>query len=130
MMIQLSTPQLQEQVVQLDSWYDRSFRNIAESEWGVSSDGDVESPTGYFWLVEIPEHAGERAEMFTACEVGRDWDDGVYQYPEPVPSWYLVTTDSNGLWWVYEADSEEAAKQVYLELEQAYATWSTTEEEQ
>lgn len=105
--------------------FDRTFRNICEAGWANESDGDVESPYGHFSLVEIPEPGGELDELIAACEVGREYDDGVHQYPLPAPGWYVAVVDSNGFWWVYATatQSESGARWIFSVMRDQYSQW-------
>jgi hypothetical protein len=111
---------------ELDSMFDRTFRQICESGWANESDGNVEAPCGYFFIVEIPEKGGELDELIDACEVGREYDDGTFQYPLPAPGWYIAVTDSNGLWWVFGSDTgaESVARRDYNERVEAFSLWN------
>ena len=112
----------------LHSKFDQTFRNICSNDWPDASDGDVESAVGYFYLVEIPDQGPSLAAMIEMCEVGREYDDGVHQYPLPAPGWYLVKTDSNGLWWALGTESGDRApvQAKYDQYVQDYADWCDT----
>ena len=97
-----------------------AFRAVVTAGWGVKSSGDVEAPTGHFAVVEIPEHAGERAEMRAAVF------DGDAEAAEGFDcldaGWYLVTEDSNGNV-SYSRDSQVWVNRRFDELDAAYALW-------
>ena len=97
--------------------YDPLFKAIVTGDWSIESDGDVESTTGAFALVEIPHHAGELAEMQDA------FNDPDTDYTWPDPGWFVTTEDSNGQIWVYEFASEREATVAYRKLIDEYTEW-------
>ena len=107
------------------------MQNIITAGWAVKSDGHVESPTGHFALVEIPEHMGERDEMMDAvyettdAVFGDDWED---EYILPESGWYIVTEDSQGFVHLYRHSGENAAKAAYARFEREYSTWNGADE--
>lgn len=66
-----------------------TFKAIVEALWGVMSSGATDAPTGHFAVVEIPEHAGERAEMADAVF---DGDNATFDDLET--GWYFVIQHS------------------------------------
>lgn len=70
-----------------------AFKALAEAGWGVMSSGAVEAPTGRFTVVEIPEHAGERAEMREAVFT----DDNAGNFDSMESGWFFVTQSSSGV---------------------------------
>jgi hypothetical protein len=88
----------------LSSIFDRTFRNICSAGWANESDGNVEAPCGYFFIVEIPEKGGELDELITACEVGREYDDGTFRS---------------------RSGAESAARHEYNERVQTFSAWDT-----
>lgn len=99
------------------------FRSIVSADWGVKSDGDVESSVGYFAVVEVPAHDGERAEMRDAV-FGENLDEE--QVFDKLPSgWYFVTQHSDGNVYVTQCTNEADANQRYANLEEVYSQWVT-----
>lgn len=99
------------------SKYDRLFKDLVSAEWCVKSDGNVEAPTGYFSITEIPEHPGELADMKSAVEQDQD------SYEEwPEPGWYFTTENSDGMIRVYATD-KGAAEILYQSYLKQYAEW-------
>lgn len=105
----------------LHEQYDGLFKTIVSSEWGERSSGNVESPSGYFALVEIPSSEGERHEMVEALEVG--------EFILPDPGWYLTIENNGGLIWVHQYQSHYSAQREYNKLERLYVAWDTDEDE-
>ncbi len=104
----------------LDAKYDNLFKQIVTAGWGVKSDGHVESPTGYFGLVEIPSHLGERVEMVAALEL--DGDDTLL-FNEIERGWFITQHMDSGIIYVYEMKIKNHAETVYQQLERIYAEW-------
>lgn len=101
--------------------YDSLFKSIVTEGWCVSSTGDVESPTGYFSITEIPAHDGERDEMWAAVldeTTGLDIDADL-----PDPGWYLTIEESNGMICVFEMKHKEQAQVAYQKYEKDYDDW-------
>jgi hypothetical protein len=95
------------------------FRSIANAGWGVKSDGDVEAPVGYFTLVEIPSHDGERAEMRDAV-FGENLDEEAI-FDKVEAGWYIVTQSSTGNIFVNPCKDEVEANKRYSNLEEGYS---------
>lgn len=114
----------------LDSMFDRTFRNICEADFARESDGNVEAPTGYFYIVSIPDLGSALNDMIEECQVGREYDDGTWQYPLPAPGWYFVQTDSNGLWWAFGSDTgaEAPARRRFNAAQAEYSKWLEQDE--
>jgi hypothetical protein len=98
--------------------YDALFKEIVLAGWATRSDGNVDSPTGYFAVVEIPDHLHELAEMRDAVDpdssLVTDW---------PESGWYVTVENSDGLIWVFRAGSQLQADTAYDEQVLAYADW-------
>ena len=112
----------------LDSKYDNFFKAVVTAEWCVKSDGNVEAPSGFFALVEVPSHQGEYQQMVEAVfDEPRtvSWADYMRDhYPEmPAPGWYVTTELSTGIIVVMEYPLQIAADKAYRELFDAYAMW-------
>lgn len=102
------------------------MRSIVNAGWHVKSDGHVEFPSGYFSVVEIPAHEGERAEMRDAV-FGENLDEE--QVFDKMPSgWYFVTQHNDGSIYVTQCKDEADANQRYDNLETVYAEWATPDE--
>jgi hypothetical protein len=104
---------------ELDARYDNLFKTIVSSGWSEQSDGDVESPQGYFAVVEIPYSEAERQDMANACDLGWDHEDW------PDPGWYVTTETDRGLIWVYEFASSIGAHRRYDALVKDYGDWAS-----
>lgn len=117
-----------EQSKLLHNKYDALFKHIIGAEWCVKSDGNVESPSGYFALVEIPSHTGEFAEMLDAINTGLPES---MQFPEedwPEPGWYVTMETEAGTIWVASYPSKSIAEQTYQTLAKHYNEWATEDE--
>lgn len=106
-------------VVLVDSKYDSLFKEIITAGWCIKSDGHVESPQGYFALVEIPAHRGELVEMFDAVEPQSLGD--LDEWPES--GWYVTVENSDGLIHVYKCAAKYLAEDAFAEREGAFARW-------
>lgn len=109
----------------LDAKYDNLFKQIVTAQWGVKSNGDVESPTGYFGLVEIPSHVGERNEMRDAVFGDEPFSDDEFTNLTSWPDagWYITQEMDSGIIWVYRMASQAGAEREYAKLERTYAEW-------
>ena len=102
------------------------MRSIVNAGWHVKSDGHVVFPVGYFSVVEIPAHAGERAEMRDAV-FGENLDEEkVFDTIEA--GWYFVTIHDDGNVYVTRCENEDEANQRYANVETVYAEWATPDE--
>lgn len=103
--------------VLLAAEFDNLFKEIITAGWCVKSDGHVESPQGYFAVVEIPSHPGELKEMQDAVEEGMrpftDW---------PKAGWYFTTENSDGLIHVYKMSHDRSWETFAKTLDQ-YVKW-------
>jgi len=108
--------------------YDPFFKWACSPDIADKSDGTVECPSGYFALIDMREAD----------------DNGVNQYSEVIQAVFAdmgqpdliaglipllgiyVTTESNqGLIWVYEFDTLEAAEEFYGPFEAVYSYWNS-----
>lgn len=100
--------------------HDEIFRQIISTGWAVKSNGDVDSPSGYFAVVEIPGDTGSLAEMRDAVE-----PHGEYRYLTnwPDPGWYVTLENELGQIFVYKTGSQITAMGEYYRLEADYERW-------
>lgn len=102
------------------------FRSIVNAGWHVKSDGHVVFPVGYFSVVEIPTHVGERAEMRDA--VFSEDETEAEEFDKVEAGWYFVTQHDDGNIYVTPCKDEADANQRYTNLETVYAEWATPDE--
>lgn len=102
--------------------YDRLFKSIVSSGWANESDGNVESVTGYFALIEIPSNIGELQEMQHAVDESSLIED---EWPES--GWYTCYENSDGLIFVFEWRNEAAARDWYSKQEELFGRWDLEE---
>lgn len=100
--------------------YDLLFKEIVISEWCVSSDGNVESPSGYFSLTEIPNLENEMHEAVDSKE----------EYEWPDSGWYITQELNTGIIWVFEYPNEEKAQKEYDRLLAEFIEWNDDEDDQ
>jgi hypothetical protein len=100
--------------VQPSKW-DALFKEIITAGWAVKSDGHVESPQGYFAVVEIPDHQGELDEMKDALDLlpGEEM---------PPSGWYFTIENNQGLIFVYRTIDRNAAF-FFKERMEEFAKW-------
>jgi hypothetical protein len=99
-----------------------AFRSIVSAGWNVKSGGEVEAVTGHFAIVEIPAHAGERAEMRDAVFSDNPDEEKVF---DSIPAgWFMVIEDSQGNVGLVNADNEADAHQMFQNAEAEYAEWA------
>jgi hypothetical protein len=94
--------------------FDRLFKELVTIEWCVKSDGHVESPQGYFAIVEIPSHPGELNEMMEALSTPYDF---------PASGWFITVEDNMGFIFVYRTSGEAQANELYDLLLDQYVKW-------
>lgn len=104
---------------------DGALLAIGYAGWGVKSDGHVECPgAGYFFLIEVPEHPGERAELRAAVF---EFDEGMHDDMEAFDAlrsgWYVLNRREDGSVMVTECDNRDRAEQMYRTCESVYADW-------
>jgi hypothetical protein len=102
--------------------WDNCFKSIVTGEWGVKSDGDVEAPSGYFALVEVPLNLRERADMVDACRNNFDNDEDWFTIE---PGWYITSENNQGLIYVWKMPDKSAAEICYDGLQREYSRWSS-----
>lgn len=104
----------------VDSRFDNLFRQIITAGWNVKSDGEVESPTGFFALVEIPtKYTGEYYEMLLAVEgepLQLPWN-------ELESGWYVTVENSDGIIFVFKCPGKSFAENLYTATETQYNKW-------
>jgi hypothetical protein len=109
----------------LASKYDGLFKQIITAGWAVKSDGNVESPLGYFALVEIPSSSGERDEMSGALELN-EHDQQLFE--ELTSAWFITREMNTGIIYVYQC-GELFAKTWYDRLEKIFLMWEAESDE-
>lgn len=100
------------------SEYDGLFKSIITAGWNTESDGNVESPYGFFALVELPAHEGEFTELAEA--VFEDDTEAIEQLRNLPRGWYFTMENSDGLIWVYEMIGELSAKHIFANRQAAF----------
>lgn len=107
----------------LESRYDKIVDGLVMADWSNASNGDVESPTGAYALIEI--NSRDDREFWSAVEsVKQDLlltesdHDTV-----PAPGWYISQRTSSGILYTFEFENETYAREVYSLLENEYAAW-------
>lgn len=108
------------EVKELASEHDDTFKLICQEGWANQSSGNVEAPTGYYWLVEVTADGAEQDFMGTVQSELEKYGQ-TYIYPDT--GWYVVVQDNQGIWFVYEVPSETAARDIYSRLEAEYLAW-------
>lgn len=101
---------------------DAAFKQIITAGWNVKSGGDVESPQGFFAVIEIPAHKGELADMIDAVELS---DEDVATLPQA--GWYFTVENEHGqivTSFLGEGeDGREASLSNFARLEVSYNDW-------
>lgn len=99
---------------------DEVLYQISLEGWANESNGDVESPTGYFSRITItPEELREVTEAFsdTIEELG-------FKLTGSLVGFFLLTEDGQGFVEVDEFPDETALTQAYREREAEYLEWA------
>lgn len=97
---------------------DEVLDRMASDGWANASDGDVESPEGWFALiVNTPAEMPEVAQAFEdeIAEAGADVDALVGNF--------ILAVDSNGFVSVDEYGTAREAQAEYARREDAYSAW-------
>lgn len=90
---------------------ERTLDGLVTAGWANASDGDVESPTGHFALIDLTTEREAMAELLD--------DDEIL----PDPAWYVVIVDTIGNRYVESHRTEGDATIRYNDLERAYLAW-------
>jgi hypothetical protein len=90
------------------------FKALVTAGWANESDGDVESVTGHFAIIDM---STERDMMRDVCEeMGVKWVDGIAY------NWFTLREDSQGFMH-YEATNERGAHKWFNEMQERYSLW-------
>lgn len=97
--------------------------SMCMQEWANQSDGDSESPTGYFWLIcnsndELLEIADAFGDEIQECEV---------KFAE-IRGNFIVSTGSQGFVYVESFDTPELALAKFEALSTEYWEWDSDSE--
>lgn len=111
-------------VNELASQHDDTFKEICIEEWGNQSDGNVEAPTGYFWLVEVADGSVDNQWQSFMESVQSELEKYDATFVNPDPGWYVVVQDNNGIWFVHECASELDARRLFSNLAESYNEWA------
>lgn len=103
--------------------YDPLFKEIVGSSWCVRSSGNVEAPSGFFSVTEIPDNVHELDDMRDALieRLEGTFDDLAAW---PAPGWYVTVENSDGIIFVYEVRDEVEANFQFANLEDQFDVWS------
>ncbi len=103
---------------------DEALHHMSLEGWGVKSDGDVESPAGFFTLfVNKPE---EMAEIFAAFE--DELNDLRIHDHQTLTGNFVLVEDELGFVHCFSHLTEYSATAQYNELAQKYFNWQHREE--
>jgi hypothetical protein len=92
------------------------------SGFGEYCSGDVESPTGFFEMVIIPDTIDfNNVPYWEAYVIELINDYGVV--PGEIIGNWVVTTNSQGFVYVERFETEEMAREAYTILENEYVEW-------
>lgn len=108
--------------------YDAQFKQLVTALWSVKSDGEVEAPTGFFALVEIPEGSYEFKDMVDSVGLDEYYDDEGKPSGVAKAGWYVTQENEYGIIFVYEFKNKGAADVAYNELTSIYEGWLNGEE--
>jgi hypothetical protein len=95
---------------------DNAFKAIIASGWANQTDGDVESPMGFFTIIDMSTEREQITDILSDADL-----DGAMEHIEP--SWYITTEDSQGFL-SYERSTEIAAKEWFKQMQKRYFKWS------
>ncbi len=105
-------------VVLMEAKYDNLFKSIITAGWNVTSDGHVESPQGFFAVVEIPANFAEFNDLVDAVDPDSEFESDDW----PEPGWYFTVENSDGLIRVYKS-TQRRASAAFQEALGSFAAW-------
>jgi hypothetical protein len=114
---------------ELASQHDDTFKIICQEGWSNDSSGNVEAPTGYFWLVECPDGSIDNQWQSLLENVQSELENYGQTYITPDPSWYVVIQDNQGIWFVYQALTQVGAERAFYNLCEEYNKWEGDDSE-
>lgn len=109
----------------MPGYSDDFFRYVDRESTVIQSDGETDSPIGYFELMQI-----ESEDISTyVSEYGDPWASSNIK-----PGWYLVVTNSDGIIFAYSVgqphQSERPCRAAYDALERAFEEWTLATDEE
>jgi hypothetical protein len=109
----------------LHQQYDNMFKDIVTSEWCDSSDGNVESPQGYFTLttIERNEVTDYLTNFATVSNLDARTQSYIHAWPGQLAGHYVTQEDSHGIIRVFAFDRYRDALDHYAKLEEGYGEW-------
>jgi len=107
----------------MDTAKEALFRAMLQNDWFTASDGNVDSPFGYFGYVT--NTLAEWREVRMAFEEVVD-AYGAPSMNEFVGSWF-AWIDSNGIIRIHKKDTDGQAKSDYDEAMDSYLDWAGEE---
>ena len=98
---------------------------IISAGWNNQSNGETDSPTGHFAIVERPSHPGELNDILQAIEDLEDPDNDylIEAFETLAPGFYEVIEDSIGLVHINGPVSSEQASVWFNATQSAYDQW-------
>lgn len=104
----------------MDTALEALFRAMLTHAWFTASDGDVESPTGYFGYV-----TNETAEVPEVLDAFADVTE-FYGAPatDDIVGSFVASINSNGILAIVRYGSDSAARQSYEALQSDYLRWA------
>ena len=107
----------------LDSRHDKILHTLITWGWANQSDGDVQAPTGYFALMEVPDGDSQWQSVVEECRVSLRLDTSDRD-TVPAPGWYILQETDQGIKYTFETRNQLHAEFLDKALVEEYGTWA------
>lgn len=107
--------------------YDNFFKALVARDLVADATGNVESPSGYVALVNIPKDIYQFSEIVELISDlgGLDelFDEDGHPSKFPAAGWYVTLENSMGMIFVHEFQREADARAAYIADHETYLKW-------
>jgi hypothetical protein len=96
---------------------DNAFKAIISAGWANQSDGNVESPTGFFSIIDM---STDRDILLDVLD-----DAGLADTLDQIePAWYTTMENDQGFLYYQKATSQHAAEQWFKAQQREFYKWN------
>lgn len=114
--------------------FEDALHYLCTNDWASHSDGNVEGPDGFFWLIsnnweEVkPENGEFNSVMEEWFERNSEFEDSE-EFREGLVGHFIIREDNNGLVFLTKYESRSEAYQDYTSLQFTYSEWAREDED-
>jgi hypothetical protein len=114
--------------------FEDALHYMCLSDWASHSDGNVEGPDGFFWLIsnsweEVQPENGEFNSLMEEWFKQNPSFEDSEEFREGLVGHFIIREDNNGLVWLESFESRLEAYASFKSLQFTYSEWDTQDDE-